>query len=437
MNNRKISRREMLKLMAAGSAGGLLAARLPGSLRARAQAKISVWLENNLIPAVDELNQKVFTEWGAANNVEVEFRAISNATFNEQLAAAVEAGAAPDIIQLSQQRFLFWQTRDQLIGVDDVLNDLKGNAGGIVDSALAMPLYKGTNWGITYGLDITVMHTRQDILDKAGVKYPATWEELVETAKAVQQLPDTYGWGVPLGNDGDCNITFSPIMWGYGGQLTNEDGSLAFKSPETLKAVELVAKAYLEDKIIPPGAVGWSGAGNNEAYLAHQLVFTYNSLSIYAAASTNDPELAKATSLNRVPAGPVGSFDVTQGWMLCVMKQSKNPEAAKDALRYFFEPTRYLTFIELGAGRTLPIYKDHLNSDFFRKNPAYANVPELLAAARIRSYPGPFSAAVSEFENTFVLPAMFQDICVNGKAPDKALDEAYAKAQEIWAKLGA
>lgn len=403
MTERKLSRREMLKLLAGGTAGVVLTscarATTPAPTEAPAaptealavpteapaapteaptapavitKPKISIWMENALTPEVDALHESIFKEWGATNNVDVEFLPVSISVFPEKLAAAVEGGSPPDIGHLVITRLHQYQGMGQLLPVTDVVEKMRNKAGGMTESALGLSLAKGDYWGMPYGLDAIAMYARQDLLDEAGLEYPATWEEFAETAKALQQPPGLYGWGMPMGNDPDCDCSFLSLLWGYGGKYCNDDASLAFKSDEMVQAIEYVAKLYNEG-IIPPGAIGWDGAGNNKAYQARQVAFTYNTLSIWAWCLAEDPELAEMTTLHAPPAGPVGAFNTTHGYGLSIFKGSEHVDEAKAALEYFFEPDRYRQVTEMAQGRYMPIYKDLLFSDFYMKDPVFIN----------------------------------------------------------------
>ena len=446
MTERRLSRREMLKLMAAGAAGAYLAGCAPAATPEPAEpepteappaekAKLSIWMENAIAPEVDALHESMFKEWGAQNNADVEFLAVSISVFPEKLAAAVEGGSPPDIGHLVITRLHQYQGLGQLLPVTDVVDKMKDKAGGMVEPALALSAAKGDYWGMPYGLDAIAMYARQDLLDEAGLDYPATWEEFAETAAALQEPPGLYGWGMPMGNDPDCDSSFLSLLWGYGGKYCNDDGSLAFKSDAMVQAVEYVAKLY-EDGVIPPGAVGWDGAGNNNAYQARQVAFTYNTLSIWAWCQGNDEELAGMTTLHAPPAGPVGAFNTTHGYGLSIFKGSKYVDQAKAALEYFFEPDRYVKVTEMAQGRYMPIYKDLLYSDFYLKDPVFSAFPESIQQARFHGYSGPYTAAVGEMESTFVVPAMLQSVVVDGVDPEKAVDEAYEKAQAVFAKHG-
>jgi multiple sugar transport system substrate-binding protein len=458
MEKRKITRRKFLKFVGVG-ATGLAGAKLVGCAPAATPAptaapmptaaaptvttapavvtkpKIAIWMENGLVPEIDQLHEAVFKEWGTKNNVEVEFLAVSITVLAEKLTAAVEGGNPPAIAHLQQSRLFSWQGKGQLLSVKDVVEKLAKKGGGIIPSAPALAAAGGDYWGVPYALDAVVMHTRQDLLDKAGLKYPATWDEFYETSKKLTQPPGLYGWGMPMGHDPDTDNSLLPVLWGYGGKYTNDDGSLAFRSDAMVKAIQYVAKMYKE-KIIPPGATGWDGAGNNKAYQSRQLAFTYNTLSVYSWCTTNDPELATATTLHGAPAGPLGAFDTSAGYGLSIFKGTKYVDEAKSALEYFFEPDRYWKVIQIAKGRYMPIYKDLLYNDFYLKDPVYAGIPKMMETARFHSYSGPFTAAVGELEQTFVVPDMLGRVVVDGWEPEKAMDEAYDKATKIWTKYG-
>jgi multiple sugar transport system substrate-binding protein len=453
----RMSRREFLRLTGAVTATSLLTSCVtvvtpqpaqeaaapteapaePTEAPAAAQPTLRVWMENAFLPEIDQWNEQTFKEWGAQNNTEVEFVAAAIGPYRERLAASVGTDAVPAIAQNFVSLLAQWQGRDQLVPVTDLVNKLNEQGGGFLPVALSIPAIEGEYWGVPWGIDPVIMHARQDLLDAAGLPYPTTWDEFRETCQELQQAnPGVFGWAMPMGNDADTDNSFLPILWSFGGSYANEDGSLAFKSDAMLQAVELVQTMYKEDQIIPPGAVGWDGGGNNQAYQARQAVFAYNSGSIYAWTAANDEELQQATRLYGPPAGPAGSFSTTAGWGLSIFKGPHDVEAAQSALEYYFEPARYAELIGIGKGRLSPVYRELLSSDIFVENEAYSQIPEMVENGRLASYAGPMTAAIGELLETWVVPEMLQNVMVNDMAPEQAMDAAYERAQQIWEKHG-
>ncbi|MGC5231073.1 hypothetical protein, partial [Klebsiella pneumoniae] len=66
-------------------------------------------------------------------------------------------------------------------------------------------------------------------------------------------------------------------------------------SPETVKALEF-AKALYENMI--PGTISWNDAFNNKAFLANEIHWTNNGISIYVAASNDASKKSIADDMN-------------------------------------------------------------------------------------------------------------------------------------------
>ena len=70
-----------------------------------------------------------------------------------------------------------------------------------------------------------------------------------------------------------------------GGNLVDKNDKVIINSPETDKALDY-AKALYDNFI--PGTASWNDAFNNKAFLAGEIYWTNNGISIYVAAN-NDP----------------------------------------------------------------------------------------------------------------------------------------------------
>ena len=112
--------------------------------------------------------------------------------------------------------------------------------------------------------------------------------------------------GLALGHaSGDGNGWVHWCLWSHGGNLVDKNDKVIINSPETAKALEY-AKALYENMI--PGTASWNDASNNKAFLAGEIHWTNNGISIYVAA-TKDPtkkEIAEDMDHAYLPIGPVG-----------------------------------------------------------------------------------------------------------------------------------
>ena len=91
--------------------------------------------------------------------------------------------------------------------------------------------------------------------------------------------------GFALGHaSGDGNSWVHWCLWSHGGNTVDKNDKVIINSPETAKALEY-AKALYGNMI--PGTASWNDASNNKAFLAGEIHWTNNGISIYVAAQNS------------------------------------------------------------------------------------------------------------------------------------------------------
>ena len=224
---RSLDRRSALKYGAA-SAGALGAARFAGAgaqdaspaaspvsgandfgtadLEVGGDIEIEYWQYE--LPAKTELVNELIPEFEAANpGIKIKHVNFPYDDFRQQVAAAVQAGEGPDVLNVYfgwipayvQQQFLTAFPQD-IFPHDEIESAFfpTVTAAKIQDEYYALPTAVRT----------LALFCNMDILDEAGVEPPTNWEELVEAAKATVQ------------KDGD-NFDVVGFTWDIGGQGHN------------------------------------------------------------------------------------------------------------------------------------------------------------------------------------------------------------------------
>lgn len=402
---------------------------------------LSVWISPSFNQTADDAIGNVFKEWGSKNNYGIDFQVVPEAERRQRYTAAIEAKQPPDIAYTFESELQYYRAQDLLVDVTDVMEDAKKKEGGIFEAALQNVGFQGKYYGVPYVVNPWVMHVRTDILKEAGVEYPKTWEDVITISPKVSKPPQVYTYAMSLGENNDTSNNFLVMAWAYGAQVQTPEGALAFKSPGMVEAIKIVKEMY-DKKVIPPGATTWDSSGNNKAYQSKQAVLIHNPNSVYAQleSDANKPDATKEakdllanTGMYGMPAGPKGAFDMVDVRAMVAFKGGKDPAAAKDALKHFIDPVGYAKVIETGLNRWAPVYKNMMDRPMWDK-PAYKNYRSIMANGRAMAYAGPPNAAMDEFLNTWVITKMLQDVLTGGKSPDKAMDDAYAKAVEIYKK---
>ena len=129
-------------------------------------------------------------------------------------------------------------------------------------------------------------HIWRPLVEKAGYKVediPKTWDAYYDFFKDVQKklraqgVRNVYGLGFQVTTNGnDPNDLFNYFLIAYGGQgIVTKDGKLHLDDPKVreaaIKALTYCSTAYKEG-FVPPGAVNWNDADDNNAFHAKQIV---------------------------------------------------------------------------------------------------------------------------------------------------------------------
>ena len=170
----------------------------------------------------------------------------------------------------------------------------------------------------------------------------------MEYAKAMK-AQGTPG-GMALGHaSGDGNTWVHWCLWSFGGQVVDQNDKVILNSPETEKAL-VYAKQLYEHFI--PGTASWNDSFNNKAFLANEVHWTNNGISIYVAAR-NDPtkkDIADDMDHAYFPVGPVGKpTELHLMYPILAMNYTKYPQACKALIAYMLEADQFNKWI--GAAR--------------------------------------------------------------------------------------
>ena len=93
--------------------------------------------------------------------------------------------------------------------------------------------YDGKLYGLQPGANTLAIFYNKDVLEKAGVKPPTTWDELKTTAKKLT-TDKQYGFAFNATADYEGAWQFLPPMWTNGGDETD------LKSPQVAGALAAV-----------------------------------------------------------------------------------------------------------------------------------------------------------------------------------------------------
>jgi len=449
-----LTRRSVLRSsLGLAAAGALVRPHIANAAATTAE----VWWVQGFAQEEDIAFKKLLADYQKASGNKIEESIIPFAPMRQKAISAITSGVVPDVIELADFSFLplnAWT--DKLVDVSDIVEPVKSQ---YIDTALrATYTYNNvTKKRAFYAVPMKAagipFHIWQSLIEKAGFKVsdiPNTWDAFLDFFMPVQDklraqgMRNIYSYGYQLTANGvDPAITFQGFLMAYGGKnLVTPDGKLHTNDDAQVRdaAVKAIAKLTTPFKkgYVPPGVVNWNDADDNNAFHAKLIVMDFDGslsteVALYKKKEEYDDIVTRGMPLGNdgkeVPS-PMPIFGAL------VPKGAKNVTVAKEFLKYAVQPEVLNEYLKGGLGRwALPLPEIAKSDPFwFHQDPhrtAYAEETLMKPTVPLFEAYNPAMADVNA-EHVFSL-AMF-DVMNNGMTPEQAIDKAFRRAEEIFAK---
>jgi multiple sugar transport system substrate-binding protein len=205
-----------------------------------------------------------------------------------------------------------------------------------------------------------------------------------------------------------------------------------------IKALTYITTAFKEG-YVPPGAVSWNDADDNNAFHAKQMIMDFDGtisteVALYHKKEEYDDIVTMGLPLDN--AGKPIPSQLGIGGAL-IPKGAKNVDVAKDFMKYVIQPTVVNEYLKAGLGRWLPPIPDLVKNDPFWLDPkdphrqAYSRQGMLSPTAPI--YPV-FNPGFAEVNAQQIWGVAAADVIREGMTPQAAAKSAFAKIGAILAK---
>ena len=309
-------------------------------------AKINLLRWKRFVEAEDVAFMNMIQAFTKATGVQVN---VSNESYDDiqpKASVAANTGQGLDMVWgLYSLPHLF---PDKCVDVTDVANYLGGKYGGWAPSALAYGKSKDKWIGIPVACTGALMNYRISSIEKAGFKeFPKDMDGFLKLCKALHDKGTPAG--MALGHaSGDANTWLHWALWSHGGYLVDKNDKVIINSPETMKALEYV-KALYETFI--PGTASWNDSSNNKAFLAKEIFWTNNGISIYVAAQNSAKDIAEDMNHAYFPVGPVGKpTELHLPFTMLIFNFTKYPQACKALTAFMMEADQFNPWVTAAQG---------------------------------------------------------------------------------------
>jgi len=443
----------MLRSSAALAAAGTLAHPFIANAAA---TTATMWWVQGFAEEEDISFKKIVADYQKASGNTIDYTITPYAPLRQKIVAAIQTGVVPDIFTNNPGEIMaLYAWDDKLLDVTDVVETQKSQYS---ETALQTAYCynrvdkRRSYYGAPYTLAARPNHVWRHLVEKAGYSMedlPRTWDAYYDFFKDVQKklrgqgMRHVYGLGFQLNTTGnDCNLLFDYFMIAYGGQgIVSKDGKLHLDDPQVreavIKALTYPTTAYKEG-FVPPGAINWNDADDNNAFHAKQIVMDLDgTISTEVAIFKNQQDYNDIVTMG-LPLSNDGKPVPSQAINACglIPKGAKNVEVAKDFLKYFIQPKVNAEWLKTGLGRNLPAMPSIVKDD-----PWWLDQDQHRAAYLKQGLLGPtlptfwtFNPAYAQIQNEHVWPTGWSDIMTGGIAPQAAAEKAFKRIEEIFAK---
>jgi multiple sugar transport system substrate-binding protein len=448
-----LTRRSLLR----GSVGLAATGALARPLIANAAATtVETWWNQGYLPEEDVAFRALVADYEKTSGNKIDYSLVPNAPLRQKEISAIESGVVPDLMEVADIRFTplnAWD--DKLLDLGDLVEP---RAPHYNPTALSCCHHynnhtkKRAYYMVPMKMGTWPFHIWLSLVEKAGYKasdIPNTWDAFLDFFMPVQDklraqgMRNIYAYGYQLtGNGGDPIVTFHQFMIAYGGKdFVTPDGRLHTDDPKVreaaVKALVKLTTPYKQG-YVPPGVVSWNDADDNNAFHSKLMVMDFDGSISTELAMIDKKEEYDATLTHPLPLGNDGNTLPAQvvGFGPVIPKGAKNVAAAKEFITYMLEPKVFNNYLKGGLGRFAIPIPDIANSDpFWLKEDPHrtAHTQQTLFGPTLPIYEA-YNPAIARVDAEHVFSVAEADVMIDGMAPEAAIDKAFKRADEIFAK---
>jgi multiple sugar transport system substrate-binding protein len=282
----------------------------------------------------------------------------------QKLQVQIAGGTPPDVFAMDAPLYMDWQSRGVLMNLQPYLDKEAGILDGVYP--VTLEAYKTADgiYGLPRDFQTIVLYYNKDMFDAGGVAYPTedwTYDDFRAAAKALTRDVDGDGatdqWGFWDGGY-DMEPFWGALVWAYGGDVVNAaEGKTLIGSAEATAAFQLMADMWVTDKSMPTeqqlAAYGWDGFLSGVAAMG---VSGHWSIPEYST-------VAFKWDIAPMPKGPAGRATSVNSAGFVIAKDTKNPDAAWEFVKYAFSDAGQSELAKIGLA--IPVRQSVAESDAY------------------------------------------------------------------------
>ncbi len=302
---------------------------------------------------------------------------------------------------------------------------------GMLASAVDAASYFGKLYAYPQSSDGAMLYYRKDLLDKAGVEAPKTWDEMQAVCDKV--LPDQKGMSCYSGQHQKyegltCNI--AEAVNSAGGQFITDDGKPAVNTPEAIAGLQWMVDGF-KSGMIPKDAITWKEEESRQAFQDGKILFLRNWPYVWNLASKTDGSSGVAGKFAVAPLpgknGP--GVSTLGGHNIGISAFATNKGTAGDFIKWIASEDIQKVFLQKGSLAPIleSMYADaELNKQFGYLSTLGESIKTAKARPKAVRY-GDVTSAIQDATYAALQTAVGQ----GNTTPEQAFGDLQTKLEEL------
>ena len=231
------------------------------------------------------------------------------------------------------------------------LPDSQFPLGEFLKPAVDTAVYQGRLYAVPDYSNADLLYYRKDILAKAGVPPPRTWNQLQRLAETVAPKYGLYGYAGTFAPYEGLTVNFAAAVQSAGGSILSSEGNrVMVDSPQALRGLEFLVNGF-QQGWIPKVALTYEEESSQAAFEAGKFLFLDNWPDVYAALSVPGPQNKVYGKVGVAPLpGPSGPGSSSLGGAnLAISAFSQHQQTALNFIKYMTGETSERQMLEQGS----------------------------------------------------------------------------------------
>ncbi|GAA2752491.1 ABC transporter substrate-binding protein [Amnibacterium kyonggiense] len=279
----------------------------------------------------------------------IQYRQVQWANFTQTYSTAVAANTGPAVSSGGGTQAFLFESQGKIAYADDLLDSWKKNGiyddflPGLVDTLKTKNGYAA----VPYNLDMRLFWYRKDLLEKAGVQAPTTWDEFENVCKALKKQ-GIYGYGTYSGAGAFTGgHTLVAHMINNGGGLFNENQEVDAVTDANIQAMEWVI-GLVKNGYVDPRSGTYTSANAYAQMNANKFGMIWDGAGTPANVNASVASNLEVGTPLTGPSGKKGALYFPNNIMM--YKNTPSQAASEAFLTYYYQNMKTLWTKKTGIG---------------------------------------------------------------------------------------